>query len=154
MSENLSNLYQEIILDHGKHPHNIGVMDDATHKAMGNNPLCGDKITLFLKIDKNDVINDIKFMGSGCAISIASASLMTDHLKGKNISEARQVFKLFHDLLVAAEMDDNIEHQKILGKLMALAGVREFPVRVKCATLPWHSFDAAIVSQENIVSTE
>ena len=138
MSE-LRDLYQEVIFDHYKSPHNRGVLEDANCVAHGHNRLCGDQLTVYLKVG-DDVIRDVRFEGQGCAISTASASLMTDALIGKRVEEARHLFERFHDLVTledAGEADD-------LGKLQALAGVREFPARVKCATLPWHTLQSAL----------
>jgi nitrogen fixation NifU-like protein len=135
----LTDLYQEVILDHNRRPRNFGVLADATHHAEGYNPLCGDRLTLFLKVD-GDVITDVAFEGSGCAISKASASLMTDSLKGRDVAVARSLFERFHRM-VTTPPDRDVED---LGKLSALAGVREFPVRVKCASLAWHTLKAAL----------
>jgi nitrogen fixation NifU-like protein len=135
----LSDLYQEVILDHNKRPRNFRVLEDATHVAEGYNPLCGDRLSLFLKLD-GDVITDVGFQGSGCAISKASASLMTDTLKGCAVQDVRAMFDRFHRM-VTTPPDVEVED---LGKLSALAGVREFPVRVKCASLAWHTLKAAL----------
>ncbi|HEY7498569.1 MAG TPA: SUF system NifU family Fe-S cluster assembly protein [Vicinamibacterales bacterium] len=135
----LSDLYQEVILDHNRRPRNFGVLADATHHAEGYNPLCGDRLNVFLKLD-GGVITDVSFEGSGCAISKASASLMTDSLKGRDVSVARSLFDRFHRM-VTAPPDREVED---LGKLSSLAGVREFPVRVKCASLAWHTLKAAL----------
>jgi nitrogen fixation NifU-like protein len=144
----LSDLYQEVILDHNKRPRNFRVLDDATHVAEGYNPLCGDRLSLYLKIEA-DVVADVGFQGSGCAISKASASLMTDALKGRGVAEARDLFERFHRM-VTTPTDADVED---LGKLSALAGVREFPVRVKCASLAWHTLKAALVRKQT-ASTE
>lgn len=144
----LSDLYQEVILDHNRHPRNFGVLQHATHQAEGYNPLCGDRMTLHLRLD-GDVVGDIAFQGSGCAISRASASLMTDSVKGRSLADVRGLFERFHRMVTTPpdqEVDD-------LGKLSVLAGVREFPVRVKCASLPWHTLKAALEKQAR-VSTE
>jgi nitrogen fixation NifU-like protein len=135
----LSDLYQEVILDHNRRPRNFRVLERATHHAEGYNPLCGDRLDLFLEID-GDVIADVGFQGSGCAISKASASLMTDSVKGTPIAAARALFERFHRM-VTTPPDEEVED---LGKLSALAGVREFPVRVKCASLAWHTLKAAL----------
>jgi nitrogen fixation protein NifU and related proteins len=135
----LTDLYQEVILDHNRRPRNFRVLANATHQAEGYNPLCGDRLNLFLKLD-GDVITDVGFQGSGCAISKASASLMTDSLKGCAVSDARALFERFHRM-VTTPPDVEVED---LGKLSALAGVREFPVRVKCASLAWHTLKAAL----------
>ena len=142
MSE-LSDLYQEVILDHNRRPRNFRVLERATHHAEGYNPLCGDRLDLFLEID-GDVIADVGFQGSGCAISTASASLMTDSVKGTPIAAARALFARFHRM-VTTPPDQEVED---LGKLSALAGVREFPVRVKCASLAWHTLKAALERTE------
>jgi nitrogen fixation protein NifU and related proteins len=138
MSE-LSDLYQEVILDHNKRPRNFHELDRPSHRAEGYNPLCGDRLNLFLRID-GDTIAEIGFLGSGCAISKASASLMTDALKGHTVAEARELFERFHRM-VTTPPDQTVED---LGKLSVLAGVREFPVRVKCASLAWHTLKAAL----------
>lgn len=134
----VDDLYQEIILDHSKRPRNCHAMDDATRKADGYNPLCGDKLKLFLKLD-GDVVRDLSFIGSGCAISTASASLMTETLKGKSREEALQMMERFHDLLTT-----DVPVTKELGKLKVFGGVREYPARVKCATLAWHTLKSAL----------
>ena len=144
----LSELYQEVILDHNKRPRNFGQLENASHKAEGYNPLCGDRLKLFLRLD-GERIADIGFVGSGCAISKASASLMTDSLKGMTIAHARALFERFH-AMVTTPPDQPVED---LGKLSVLAGVREFPVRVKCASLAWHTLKAAL-DREQSVSTE
>ena len=139
MSGDLRELYQEIILDHSRHPHNSGEIEDASGTAQGNNPLCGDRITVYVKLD-GDRIVDARFVARGCAISVASASMMTDLLKGKTVAEAKAAFERFHDLLTgenAPQLDEGDE-------LAALMGVREFPTRIKCATLPWHTLNAAL----------
>ena len=135
----LSDLYQEVILDHNKRPRNFRVLEDATHVAEGYNPICGDRLSLFLKLD-GDVITDVGFQGSGCAISKASASLMTDVLKGSTVPDVRVMFDRFRRM-VTTPPDLDVED---LGKLSVLAGVREFPVRVKCASLAWHTLKAAL----------
>jgi len=139
MMPDLSDLYQEVILDHNRRPRNFRVLDNPTHQAEGFNPLCGDRLNLFLKVD-GDVITDVGFQGSGCAISKASASLMTDALKGHAVADARALFERFHRM-VTTPPDVAVED---LGKLSAFAGVREFPVRVKCASLAWHTLKAAL----------
>jgi nitrogen fixation NifU-like protein len=148
----LSELYQEMILDHNKNPKNYRVMDDATHDAHGANPLCGDKVHLFVKL-RNDVIDDISFEGSGCAISKASASLLTEHLKGRSIEESRTIFDNMHKLLTGKEDEMTLEIDD-LGKLQAMSGVSEFPMRVKCASLVWHTFHSAIEGTETETTTE
>lgn len=145
----LKNLYQEVILDHNRNPHNYGAIENADASAKGYNPLCGDKITLSLSVSE-DKIQDAKFEGCGCAISTASASLMTDYLKGKSFSEAHDMFELFHNAITK----NDVEAEKALGKLSVLTGVKEFPARVKCATLAWHTLEAALEQNEQMVSTE
>ena len=139
MTSDLSDLYQEVILDHNKRPRNFRQIDDASHKAEGYNPLCGDRLNLFVRVD-GDRIADVGFVGSGCAISKASASLMTDALKGMTVAEARSLFERFHRM-VTTPPEKPVED---LGKLSVFSGVREFPVRVKCASLAWHTLKAAL----------
>jgi nitrogen fixation NifU-like protein len=146
----LRELYQQVILDHHKKPRNFRVLEGARHLE-GYNPLCGDKVTVYVKMD-GAVIRDVSFQGSGCAISTASASLMTESLKGKTLAEADAIFKSFHGLITG--QPDASTEPKDLGKLAVFAGVREFPIRVKCASLPWHTFHAALDGEEKSVSTE
>jgi nitrogen fixation protein NifU and related proteins len=131
-------LYQETILDHSKRPRNCHPMEDANRKAEGYNPLCGDKLKLYLKVE-NDVVRDVSFEGSGCAISTASASLMTEALKGKTRAEALKLLEKFHELLTT---DTPVSQD--LGKLVVFCGVRDYPARVKCATLAWHTLKSAL----------
>jgi nitrogen fixation NifU-like protein len=150
----LRDLYQEVILDHNKRPRNFRVMTDANHRAEGHNPLCGDRVTVFVRLD-GDRIEDVSFQGNGCAISKASASLMTDSVKGQLLGD---VDALFHDFqsMVTAPPDTDIETDA-LGKLVVFAGVREFPSRVKCASLAWHALRAALkdsAAASAVVSTE
>ena len=145
----LRELYQEVIFDHYKTPRNCHVLDCANHQADGYNPLCGDQVTVYLKVE-NGVIEDLSFEGTGCAISTASASLMTEALKGKKIEEVEHLFEDFHQMVTATDTTPHPE----LGKLEALAGVREFPARVKCATLAWHTLQAALKNQKKQISTE
>jgi len=147
----LRELYQEVIFDHNKKPRNFYKLEDANRKAEGYNPLCGDHITVYLHMD-GDTIRKISFEGSGCAISKASASLMTDSLKGKAKAEAEALFDKVHKMLTGEPGADDDFQQ--LGKLSALSGVSEFPVRVKCATLAWHTLRAALEAKEEMVSTE
>jgi nitrogen fixation NifU-like protein len=150
MSE-LTDLYQEVILDHNRRPRNFGALDDADEKAHGHNPLCGDRLTVYLRL-ADGRIADIHFEGSGCAISKASASLMTEAVKGRSIEEALGIFDRFQSMVTTPiEMAVDIEG---LGKLEALAGVREFPMRVKCATLAWHTLKSAITHAGAVVRTE
>ena len=148
MSE-LRELYQELILEHSKKPRNYRVLDAANHKAEGFNPLCGDHFTVYVNV-KDGAIQDVGFQGSGCAISKASASMMTQMLKGKTEAEAEDIFTRFHDLVTGHAGGDGQD----LGKLAVFAGVSEFPLRVKCATLAWHALRAALRGEEQAVSTE
>lgn len=149
MSE-LNELYQETILEHNKNPRNFREIEDADNKALGNNPLCGDALQVFVKME-DDVVTDVAFKGSGCAISKASASMMTQAVKGKNRAEADQLFDEFHRM-VTGELDIE-KDENHLGKLRAFAGVLEFPARVKCASLSWHTLKAALHG-DDAVSTE
>jgi nitrogen fixation protein NifU and related proteins len=146
----LRDLYQAVIIDHSKSPRNRQKLITANHHAEGFNPLCGDRITLYVDIE-SDKIHDISFEGSGCAISTASASLMTEHLKGKTLAEAQTIFEAFHHELTQPVI--NPEDAAVLGKLTVLSGVREYPSRIKCATLAWHAFNAAL-ENKTIISTE
>ena len=148
-SADLRDLYQQVIMDHNKKPRNFREMDDANHLAHGNNPLCGDVLIVFVKLD-GDVITDVSFQGSGCAISVASASLMTEAIKGKTVAEAEVIYQQIHKQMTGEEVDSST-----LGKLEVLSGVKEFPARVKCATLSWHTMHAAMDSDHDIsVTTE
>ena len=147
----LRELYQQVILQHSRSPRNFKELDGASHSAEGYNPLCGDRITVFVELD-GDRIVDIAFKGSGCAISKASASLMTSAVKGKTLAEAEDMFGQFRDM-VTSRHDADID-EDALGKLAVLSGVREFPVRVKCATLAWHTLHAALKEKGEPVSTE
>jgi nitrogen fixation protein NifU and related proteins len=149
MSMDLRELYQEIILDHNKNPRNHHPMADATQTARGFNPLCGDKLTVYLKI-QDEKIEDLSFVGCGCAISQASASLMTEALMHKSIEEAQTLYHRIHALLT----EEKEAPLAVLDKLSVLAGVRAFPARVKCATLAWHTLEAALKKQADLVSTE
>lgn len=137
----LRDLYQETILDHNKHPRNFRRIDAASHHAHGYNPLCGDRVEVYLLVE-DGIVSDVAFEGDGCAISTASASIMTDSLRGRSVAEAEELFDRFHQLLTS-DTDIPLE----LGKLAVLAGVRDFPMRVKCATLPWHTLQAALREQ-------
>ena len=149
MSE-LSELYQQVILDHNKKPRNFRKMEDATNSAEGHNPLCGDQLTVYLDLE-NGSVEDVSFEGSGCAISKASASMMTQAVKGKSKEDAEQLFTSFHEMVTSDSDEENVAER--LGNLKVFSGVREFPVRVKCATLPWHTMHAAL-NNEPLVSTE
>ena len=144
----VDDLYQETILDHSKRPRNFHSMDDANRKAEGYNPLCGDKLKLFLRVE-GDVVKEASFVGAGCAISTASASLMTESLKGKNRAEALKLLDEFHELLTS-----DVQAAKDLGKLVVFCGVRDYPARVKCATLAWHTLRSALNDTGETASTE
>lgn len=150
MFDDLRDLYQEVIFDHNRNPRNFRIIENADRKVDGFNPLCGDRLTLFLKMN-GDVIEDASFQGSGCAISTASVSLMTEIVKGKTEAEAEALFKTFHEMITGKDEQVNLE---AVGKLAVLAGVREYPARVKCATLAWHTLDAALKNEKQAVSTE
>ena len=152
MFDELRELYQDVLLDHGKNPRNFRVIDGPTCIAHGNNPLCGDVLVVFLIVNKDGIIEDVSFKGEGCAISVASSSMMTEILKGKSKEEAENLFNIFHkmcteDGFVAEEGNDDID------RLQIIAGVKAFPMRVKCATLAWHTMNAAI-NNKNEVTTE
>ncbi len=148
MSE-LMDLYQEVILDHTRRPRNFGSLEHATHRAEGHNPLCGDQVAVSLRLD-GDVVREIRFEGKGCAISTASASMMTELLKGREAGLLQTVFGQFQDLVTGRL----IEPPEDLGKLVAFAGVAAFPVRVKCATLAWHTVKAALQNRQQPITTE
>jgi nitrogen fixation NifU-like protein len=149
MSE-LSDLYQEVILDHNRRPRNFRTIEGASRQQEGYNPLCGDRLTLYVTLD-GDRIADVAFQGSGCAISKASASLMTEALKGKTVAEARALFEKFHDMVTSSPDTEAAD----LGKLSVLSGVREYPTRVKCASLAWHTLKAAVSGETDApVTTE
>jgi nitrogen fixation NifU-like protein len=145
----LQELYRETILDHNRAPRNFGELDDADRVVEGVNPLCGDKMTLYVKLD-GDTISDIRFKGSGCAISVASSSLMTERVKGASVAETVDLYDQVHDMLTGAIEDP----PESMEKLAALAGVREFPSRVKCASLAWHALKTALESSKSEVTTE
>ena len=159
MFDDLRDLYQEVILDHGKSPRNFRPLDNPTCLAHGNNPLCGDKLVVYLTLDADGAdgrIEDVSFQGEGCAISVASASMMTEILKGKTRDEAKKLFEAFHDMCTKdnfdiAELTDYDEDA--VERLVMLSGVKDFPIRVKCATLAWHTMQAA-VSGDKDISTE
>ena len=150
MATDLRDLYQEVILDHNRRPRNFGEMAGANRRAEGYNPLCGDRVTLFLDVE-GDQIRDISFQGSGCAISTASASLMTEALKGRSVAEAQELFYGFLEMVTVGAPPGSTTD---FGKLAAFTGVREFPMRVKCATLAWHALQAALESGTPTISTE
>lgn len=147
----LRDLYQEVVIDHGRRPRNFHALDPHSHHADGFNPLCGDKMSLYLQVNNEDIIEDVGFTGSGCAISMASASLLSEELKGKTTAQAQAIFDEFHNLLT---QDDTLPDSDTLGKLAVLAGVRDYPTRVKCATLSGHTLRAALRGDEQPVSTE
>ncbi|HEX9701760.1 MAG TPA: SUF system NifU family Fe-S cluster assembly protein [Rhodospirillales bacterium] len=156
MFDDLRDLYQEVFLDHGRNPRNFRAIDDATYLAHGNNPICGDMLVIYLSLDAGGRIKDVSFQGQGCAISMASASMMTEILKGKTKDEAKALFECFHDMCTKAGFDPaeaKACDQDAMDRLSVLGGVREFPIRVKCATLAWHTMQAA-VSGEQEISTE
>jgi nitrogen fixation NifU-like protein len=144
MMDDLRELYQEVILDHGKNPRNFRHPDDANREAKGENPMCGDRFMVYLTL-KNGVVDDVAFQGRGCAISTASASMMTELVRGKTAAEAEKLFHAFHELCTQDEPDipEGVDDET-MEKLMVMSGVRQFPVRVKCATLAWHAMNAAL----------
>ena len=145
----LQDLYQELIIDHGTKPRNFGSLEQPCLSKQGHNPLCGDQLTVYI-IEKNGIIEDIKFEGEGCAISMASASLMCQGIKGLTIEKFEQIFQQFHQCLTTDAKSDS----DILGKAEALLGVKQYPMRVKCATLAWHTLRAALNQDDSLVSTE
>lgn len=151
MDNELRELYQQVILDHNKSPRNFKILEHANHSAEGYNPLCGDRIDIYVELE-NGIVKDIGFQGSGCAISKASASLMSSIVKGKTKEEAEELFNKFHNLITGKfDEDRDIEG---LGKLAVFSGVREFPARVKCASLAWHTMISALNDEQKLVSTE
>lgn len=150
MSE-LRELYQEIILDHYRKPRNCAALEGASHSAEGHNPLCGDRVKVFLEIEDGKVKN-VAFEGTGCAISTASASLMTELVKGRSVSEAEELFRGFHEVMTRS--DEGAAFPPDLGSLEALGGVREYPIRIKCATLAWHTLHAALSRSQKTMTTE
>lgn len=145
---NLRELYQEVIFDHNRNPRNYGVLEGANRKAEGFNPLCGDQLTVYMLVNDEGIIEKVTFEGQGCAISTASASIMTEELIGKTAEQAQIIFDNFHAVVTGGDSDFDI------GKLEVLTGVKEYPTRVKCATLPWHTTNAAINQQNEPVTTE
>ena len=152
---NIKELYQEIILDHGKNPRNLGKTENYNKDAKGHNPLCGDKVHIFLELDKNKKIKDISFEGSGCAISMASASILTDLIKGKEENEIKEIVRDFLEMIKTKE---NLENKSLteddITKLMCLSGVKQYPMRVKCATLAWHTLTSAIENKKEEINIE
>ena len=152
---NLKELYQEIILDHGKNPRNLRKSDKFNKDAKGHNPLCGDKVHIYLKLNENKKVEDISFEGQGCAISMASASIMTDLVKGKEELEVKEIVSDFLDMIKEKnELNNNILHNDEKTKLMCLSGVKNYPMRVKCATLSWHTLISAMNNSQNEINTE
>lgn len=151
MSDELRSLYQEMIVDHGRHPRNFKTLDNATHTLEGFNPLCGDQLKLFLVVE-NAIVKDVAFTGQGCAISMASASIMSQMIKDKTVEQAQTLFENFHRLVTQGDLSEL--QQDSLGKLQALAGVKAFPSRIKCATLAWHTLSKSLAGKRDPVSTE
>jgi len=152
---NLKELYQEIILDHGKNPRNLRKSENFNKDAEGYNPLCGDKVHIYLKLNEKKKVEDISFEGQGCAISMASASIMTDLVKGKEEFEVKEIISDFLDMIKEKdELSNNILHNDEKTKLMCLSGVKQYPMRVKCATLSWHTLTSAINNSQEEINTE
>ena len=152
---NLNELYQEIILDHGKNPRNLRKSENFNKDAKGHNPLCGDHVHVFLKIDENKKVEDISFEGHGCAISMASASIMTDLVRGKEEFEVKEILNDFLEMIKEKdELKTNLLKEDEKTKLMCLSGVKQYPMRVKCATLSWHTLTSALDNSQQIVKTE
>ena len=152
---NLKELYQELILEHGKNPRNLGKTNNFNKDAKGNNPLCGDNVHIYLKLNDQRKVEDISFEGSGCAISMASASIMTDLIKGKNDNEAKEIIEDFLEMIKEnPELKTNLLTEDDKTKLMCLSGVKQYPMRVKCATLSWHTLVSAMESDGKEISTE
>ena len=152
MDDSLRELYQEVILDHSRHPRNFGTLEGATNTAKGHNPLCGDRVTVYLVVDKDDRISEIKFEGKGCAISQASASMMTDMLKGRTAAEAEKLMQGFLHLVKGEDASDLPEDDR--ERLEVMGGISAFPMRVKCATLAWHTLKSALENKNETASTE
>jgi len=151
----LKDLYQEIILDHGKNPRNLGKFDNYNKDAKGNNPLCGDKVHVYLRLNENKKVEDIAFEGHGCAISMASASIMTDMVRGKEEKEVKEIVTDFLGMIKEKDsLETNILKDDEKTKLMSLSGVKQYPMRVKCATLSWHTLTSALDNSDQIVKTE
>ena len=152
---NLKELYQEIILEHGKNPRNLGKAENFNKDAKGNNPLCGDNVHVYLKLNENKKVEDISFEGSGCAISMASASIMTDLVRGKEEKEVKEIVTDFLDMIKEKdELSTQLLNEDEKTKLMCLSGVKQYPMRVKCATLSWHTLTSAMNNSQEIASTE
>jgi nitrogen fixation protein NifU and related proteins len=148
--DDLRDLYQEVILDHGKNPRNFRHPDDCNRQAEGDNPLCGDQLAVYLKLNGEGMVEDVAFQGRGCAISMASASMMTEMVQGRSEADARALFAKFHKLVTGT--DDEVDDDEDLDKLIVLSGVREFPMRVKCATLAWHTMTAAMDGDDTVTT--
>tara|TARA_Y100000590_G_scaffold205013_1_gene232581 strand:+ start:512 stop:976 length:465 start_codon:yes stop_codon:yes gene_type:complete len=152
---NLKELYQEIILDHGKNPRNLGKFDNYNKDAKGHNPLCGDDVHVYLRLNENKKVEDITFEGKGCAISMASASIMTEMIRGKEEAEVKEIITDFLKMIKEKnELDNNILNEDEKTKLMCLSGVKQYPMRVKCATLSWHTLSSALDDSQEVVRTE
>ena len=152
---NLKELYQEIILDHGKNPRNLGKFDNYNKDAKGHNPLCGDDVHVYLRLNENKKVDDIKFEGKGCAISMASASIMTEMVRGKEEIEVKEIITDFINMIKEKdELSNNILNEDEKTKLMCLSGVKQYPMRVKCATLSWHTLSSALDNSKEVVKTE
>ena len=152
---NLKQLYQDIILEHGKSPRNLGKCEGYSHTAKGYNPLCGDKVHVYLKLDTGKKVENLTFEGDGCAISLASASIMTELVKGKSIEETKEIMDAFLDMVKnTSEIQSNHLDEEQKTKLMSLSGVKQFPMRVKCATLSWHTLNSAMDGKKEEVNTE
>ena len=150
--DDLRELYQEVILDHNKKPRNFRMLPDASHEADGHNPLCGDELTLYARVNSDDIVEEVTFQGSGCAISKASASLMTEFVKGKSVGQVQTDFERFHQLVTSPP--NTPAETENLGKLAVFSGVREYPMRVKCASLAWHALRAALDGDGKTAQTE
>ena len=152
---NLKELYQEIILDHGKNPRNLGKFDNYNKDAKGHNPLCGDDVHIYLRLNENKKVDDITFEGKGCAISMASASIMTEMVRGKEETEVKEIVTDFLKMIKEKdELNNNILNEDEKTKLMSLSGVKQYPMRVKCATLSWHTLSSALENSQDIIKTE
>ena len=152
---NLKELYQEIILDHGKNPRNLGKFDNYNKDAKGHNPLCGDDVHVYLRLNENKKVDDITFEGKGCAISMASASIMTEMVRGKEETEVKEIVTDFLKMIKEKdELNNNILNEDEKTKLMSLSGVKQYPMRVKCATLSWHTLSSALENSQDIIKTE
>lgn len=152
LNDDLRDLYQDLILDHGKHPRNFRILPKANHEALGHNPLCGDRLMLYVTVDASGVIQDAGFQGSGCAISMASASMMTEMLKGKTLAEAETLFTYMHRACTGEDVSAVAIDEDDAERLQAVAGVRHYPMRVKCATLAWHTLQSALKDEKKVTT--